>query len=219
MDLGRCESTILMGFLSDKLPVARAFNIPPSYDTADMLRADLEAAGIPFRDSSGRVVDLHALRHTFVTTLAKSGVHPSTAQALARHSDINLTMSRYTHSVLESQAEALERMPSLPAPGETTRKTAAVGSGAPDGLPEDADLSRRSAGRFSPDNSLTGLDNNGLKSSEREEISASESSRRTASKRRKTAQSADGKNKKKWSHPRDSNPEPALYESAALPLS
>ncbi|MFH5804676.1 hypothetical protein [Alienimonas sp. DA493] len=37
-----------------------------------------------YRDAAGRVLDFHALRHTFVTNLARSGVHPKHAQALAR---------------------------------------------------------------------------------------------------------------------------------------
>lgn len=78
-----------------------------------MLRKDLEAAGIPYVDDRGRYADFHSLRHTFITNLASSGVHPKTAQALARHSDINLTMSRYTHSVLEAQSEAVNRLPDL----------------------------------------------------------------------------------------------------------
>ncbi|MHC4740340.1 MAG: tyrosine-type recombinase/integrase [Planctomycetota bacterium] len=51
------------------------------------------------------------LRHTFITNLAKSGVHPKMAQSLARHSSIELTMHRYTHTTLETQAEALEKLP------------------------------------------------------------------------------------------------------------
>jgi len=34
-----------------------------------MLRKDLQAAGIPYRDASDRVADFHTLRHTFITRL------------------------------------------------------------------------------------------------------------------------------------------------------
>ena len=44
------------------------------------MRRDLEAAGIAYRDVSGRVVDFHAFRHTFVTRLAQSGVGPAVAR-------------------------------------------------------------------------------------------------------------------------------------------
>jgi hypothetical protein len=58
-------------------------------------------------------LDFHALRHTFLTNLARSGVHPKVAQALARHSTITLTMDRYTHTVLEDQVKALAKLPDL----------------------------------------------------------------------------------------------------------
>ncbi len=57
-----------------------------------MLKGDLKAAGIPFKDSLGRQADFHALRHTFITNLARSGVHPRTAQTLARHSTMELIL-------------------------------------------------------------------------------------------------------------------------------
>jgi len=57
-----------------------------------MLRKDLQAAGIPYRDASDRVADFHTLRHTFITRLARSGVVPAVAKSLARHSGPTLTM-------------------------------------------------------------------------------------------------------------------------------
>ena len=121
-------------FLACKLPDARAFNVPPSYDTADMLRADLadaraawlEDAKVPqdrkpreessflcYADSAGRVADFHALRHTAGSLLAAAGVHPKVAQAIMRHSDINLTMSRYTHVFRGQQSDAVAALPNL----------------------------------------------------------------------------------------------------------
>ncbi len=108
-----------------KLPHAPVFP-PITRHTARMLREDLKTAGIPYVNDQGRYADFHALRHTFITNLAGSGVHPKTAQALARHSDINLTMSRYTHSVLEAQSEAVNLLPDLN--GEMGARTAATGT-------------------------------------------------------------------------------------------
>ena len=82
---------------------------------AEMLRGDLEAAGIPYRDDMGRYFDFHALRHQFISNLALAGVHPKVAQVLARHSSISLTMDRYTHVPDAQVAEALDRLPELPA--------------------------------------------------------------------------------------------------------
>ena len=81
-----------------------------------MLRADLEIAGIPPKDSEGRVVDFHALRHTFIPNLARSGVHPKVAQSLARHCTITLTMDRYSHTLREDERAALDALPDLSAP-------------------------------------------------------------------------------------------------------
>ena len=53
-----------------------------------------------YRNQDGLVADFHALRHTFMTNLAIAGVHPKTAQMLARHSTIAMTMDRYTHSLV-----------------------------------------------------------------------------------------------------------------------
>jgi integrase len=51
--------------------------------------------------------------HTFITNLCKADVSPKTAQTLARHSDIRLTMDVYTHVDREEQIAATG---SLPAP-------------------------------------------------------------------------------------------------------
>ena len=79
---------------------------------AEMVRRDLKAAGIPFKTEEG-VYDFHALRHQFISELARAGVHPKVAQKLARHSDINLTMNRYTHIELSEQKQALEQLPQI----------------------------------------------------------------------------------------------------------
>src|SRR4029079_10971874 len=75
---------------------------------AEMLRADLSAAGIPYRDGEARVADFHALRHSYITLLERSGVTPKLAQELARHSDIRLTMNVYTHARLHDLAGAVD---------------------------------------------------------------------------------------------------------------
>ena len=82
--------------------------------TAKMLKKDLEAAGLAYQDAAGLFCDFHALRHSFVSLLASGNVHPKLAQQLARHSDVNLTLSRYTHTVLADEAQALQALPSFP---------------------------------------------------------------------------------------------------------
>jgi integrase len=126
---------LLRDHLRHKLPDAPAFRLPRRDAMAAMLRADLAAARVAWIeeapegselrqkreqsdflaevDAAGDVVDFHSLRHTFITNLAASGVHPKVAQELARHSTITLTMDRYTHSAWESMTAALERLPDL----------------------------------------------------------------------------------------------------------
>ncbi len=112
----------LRSHLSNKLPNAEALRMPPSDKTAKMIRKDLDAAGIEYKDSEGRVADFHALRHTFITNLARSGVHPKVAQQLARHSTITLTMDRYSHTVLSDLSEAVAALPTIE-PGQVAAET------------------------------------------------------------------------------------------------
>jgi integrase len=88
---------------------------------ARMIKGDLKASGdkenninpVPYKDKRGRVADFHALRHTFITNLARSGVHPKTAQALARHSTMELTMQVYTLVAMDTKEEAVNSLPSF----------------------------------------------------------------------------------------------------------
>ena len=84
-----------------------------SANSARMMRADLKRVKIPYRDKRGRVLDFHALRHTFVTQLARAAIHPSKAKELARHSTITLTMDVYSHVETEELRDALDSVPGL----------------------------------------------------------------------------------------------------------
>jgi integrase len=83
---------------------------------ADMLRIDLQAAGVPYEvhgPDGAEYADFHSLRHSFITLLARSGVAPKEAQQLARHSDIRLTLDRYTHTEAAALAASVARLPAL----------------------------------------------------------------------------------------------------------
>lgn len=80
---------------------------------AEMMHKDLAEAGIESIDEDGRVLDFHGQRTTFITGLARSGVSPATAQRLARHSDINLTMGVYTQLEAGELANAVGNLPKL----------------------------------------------------------------------------------------------------------
>ena len=84
--------------------------------SADMLKADLAAAGIPYEVEGPHgplFADFHALRHSFITMMERAGISPKTAQELARHSNIRLTMQRYTHKTLHDLAGAVDLLPSF----------------------------------------------------------------------------------------------------------
>ena len=123
----------LRSFLAHKYPGAKAFDMPgKSGDGAKMIRNDLGAASIPYVDAAGRVADFHSLRHTFITNLAASGVHPKVAQDLARHSTITLTMDHYTHTLRGQQADALAKLPDLAVSGREAAAATGTDGAEPD---------------------------------------------------------------------------------------
>jgi integrase len=117
LPLRRDVAEVVAGFLAGKPKGARLWPGRWHKDGAALVRADLAAGGIPYEDEGGRVFDFHALRHTFLTHLAESRVHPKVAQVLARHSSITLTMDRYTHLNALDVAGDLDKLPDLPLPG------------------------------------------------------------------------------------------------------
>lgn len=50
---------------------------------------------------------LHELRHTYLTMLAKSGVHPKVMQELAGHYSSQITMDIYTHVNMDAKRDAV----------------------------------------------------------------------------------------------------------------
>jgi len=76
-----------------------------------------ESDCLRYEDENGMYADFHANRHTFISNLAKADVSPKSAQTMARHSDINLTMNVYSHVQMDEQADAIRK---LPAPPKTT---------------------------------------------------------------------------------------------------
>ena len=90
---------------------------------------DFERAGIAKVDESGRVVDLHALRGTLGTLLAREGVTPQIAQRLLRHADYRTTQKHYTHLELADDAKALERIRLTPLEEADRRKSILASGG------------------------------------------------------------------------------------------
>ncbi len=91
---------------------------------AEMLRNDLEAAGIAYATEGPdgpEYADFHSLRHSYLTLGGRSGIDLRTLQELAGHSKPELT-ARYSHRRLYDLAAAVEKFPNLvPAAAPDTR--------------------------------------------------------------------------------------------------
>jgi integrase len=108
---------------------------------ADMLRIDLDTAGIPYAvegPDGPLYADFHALRHSYLTLGGRAGIDLRTLQELAGHSTSSLT-ERYSHRRLHDLAGAVEKLPSLlpvsAVPGEDGDMLRATGT---DGAPPDS---------------------------------------------------------------------------------
>ena len=112
--------------LADRLLAAQAFHLPSISNIGKMFKKDIDAAEIAYVDGAGRFADFHSLRHTFISNLAGSGVHPKIAQSLARHSDINLTMSRYTHTSMDQLGEAVQKLPDISTKADDKKEKEAI---------------------------------------------------------------------------------------------
>ena len=70
----------------------------------------LARAGIDREDAEGRKLDIHALRHTFGSRLARKGVGLVQVQRLMGHSDPKLTAQVYTHLDVDDLRAAVDRV-------------------------------------------------------------------------------------------------------------
>lgn len=213
--------------LAHKAPAALAFSLPRADAMADMVRADLATArdrwikadGLDLaervkrersdflaeKDSGGGVFDFHALRATFVTNLARSGVSLFHASKLARHTDPQLTAKVYAKLGISDEREALAKVPSLTADPDPAAMRATGTAGGPSGTP-----AVHNGGVNGPQVSPTGREGSGGDEADDERKPL-----------RFPGLGATGRNcpEESQSHLRDLNPGPMLYESIALPLS
>jgi integrase len=79
---------------------------------APMLRRDLEAAKIPYRDAGGLVFDFHSLRCEMATLADAAGISPRVVQKMMLHSTLELT-GRYTKPRAVDIEAATGKLPSL----------------------------------------------------------------------------------------------------------
>ena len=67
-------------------------------------------------DAEGRVIDLHAMRTTLGTMLARQGAKPQVAREIMRHSDYQTTLTHYTMLGLSDTAGAINEIPDIGTP-------------------------------------------------------------------------------------------------------
>jgi integrase len=96
-------------------PSDRVFLSPDGADWASyttnarrLLRRVLDRAGIARRDALGRVIDIHALRHTAATGMARRGVPLVVAQRVLGHASPEMTAKVYTHLEVEDLRVAVD---------------------------------------------------------------------------------------------------------------
>lgn len=85
------------------------------------LHAAMERAGIQKRDAHGRVVHIHALRHTFATRLMRQGVPIAVAVRLMGHADHTMLLAIYAHPDDDDMRAAILSLPRLDGRGSLTR--------------------------------------------------------------------------------------------------
>ncbi|MDR3235008.1 MAG: site-specific integrase [Planctomycetaceae bacterium] len=84
------------------------------YSLLKSFKADLAAAGIEQKSPDGRSLDVHSLRKTFGTMLARAGVPLTTTQRLMRHSSPELTAKLYIDVDPLDLQQAVGKLPMLP---------------------------------------------------------------------------------------------------------
>jgi integrase len=112
-----------VALLEPKVPI---FPLPAK--GVDMLKPDLEAAGIAYVDASGLFFDFHSLRCQTATLADAAGVSPRVVQRLMRHSTLELT-GRYTRPRAVDIEAAASRLPSLKSERDKREATALAATG------------------------------------------------------------------------------------------
>jgi integrase len=123
IELRRDVAAFFQAYLTGKPDSEPVWRLTKNAHTATMIRADMDAAGVKWRDGI-EVADFHSLRETYVTELALAGVVPKVLQQLARHSTSDLTMNKYAKPRQEHRRAAVE---STPAPAYLTQPLTQAG--------------------------------------------------------------------------------------------
>ncbi len=117
----------LAPYVASLVPGTPVFRLPEGKG-AEMLRVDLAAAKIAYRDDAGLVFDFHSLRCETATLADAAGVTPRVVQKLMRHSSLELT-GRYTRPRAVDIEAAASMLPSLRPAGDGPEALALTGTG------------------------------------------------------------------------------------------
>jgi integrase/recombinase XerD len=97
-------------------------NSATAEERADRERSDFLA----YRNDEGEQADFHALRHTYLSRLGRSGASPKVMQKCGRHTTVELTIGRYGHAStdeLHAAVNAMELLPTEPDSPDTMQAT------------------------------------------------------------------------------------------------
>ena len=84
-----------------------------SIDTAELIKGDLTAAGIPLKDRDGNKIYFHSLRNSYISFLANSQTPAKIIMQLARHSDFKLTFNTYARAFEKAEKKAINCLPNF----------------------------------------------------------------------------------------------------------
>jgi integrase len=150
-------------FMKQDLESARAAWIDDAKTEAE--RRDREQSDfLCYRNHDGKQADFHALRHTYLSRLGRSGASLRTAMDLGRHTTPQMAM-RYQKAQIHDLVAAVESLPRLPLPS-TQHETEGLKATGTDGIsggtgvspPRNADPSDGRLGILRPDETLGGLE-------------------------------------------------------------
>jgi hypothetical protein len=133
---GRADVLPVRQDLADELRAARgdagdADHVVRAVPGMDTHKDYLTKAKIAYVDDQGRRADVHAMRHSYGSMIAKAGIAPRVAMSLMRHTDMKLTMNVYTDPRVFDMAGAVEQLPSLtPADAAVAQATGTDGEAA-----------------------------------------------------------------------------------------
>lgn len=110
----------------DRRPSEKVLQVPD----VKTVKKDMRRAGITLVDADGKVVDLHAMRHTFSTEVCRQEPNQKKVQKLTRHESAAV-FSKYVHLALGEMSDVLERVTYGTIPAAVIQANGTDGCGPP----------------------------------------------------------------------------------------